>query len=232
LNAAFDESEQPIIAVHPGQGPSPLLPAPEEAEAWFECHTFDHILAREPWRHTTVDTNPQAAFTAFAESARRLLADGGDISLLQSPPRMGERISRILAGDGREETPIRRLAEAEEAFFAQETLPGRWTWDAETLERSFTAAGFETTLTVLDQSEERLITERDIANWFEKDRSSWGGFIHKTLGAEDFFALRDMLLRRAKQGPLLWKWRSLLLKGVAKKIGGCHGSYEKPNRRD
>jgi putative ATPase len=124
---------------------------------------------------------------------------------------MGERISRILAGE--DAALIRRLAEAEDAFF---TAGGHWTWDAETLERSFAAAGFTTTLTVLDQSEERLLTERDIATWFDADKSSWGGFIHKTLGDDDFLALRDMLLRRAKQGPILWKWRSLLLKGEAK----------------
>jgi putative ATPase len=128
---------------------------------------------------------------------------------------MGERISRILgaenSADANEAALIHRLAEAEEAFFAG---GGHWTWDAETLERSFAAAGFKTTLTVLDQSEERLITERDIATWFDPDRSSWGSFIHKTLGGEDFQSLRDMLLLKAKQGPILWKWRSLLLKGV------------------
>jgi putative ATPase len=204
--ATIDEPEQPIIAVHKG----PSLPSPEEADAMFDCHSFDHIAAREPWRRGSAGTGPQAAFTAFAESARRVLADGGDISLLQSPPRMGERISRIL-GDGNTDALIRALAEAEEAFFAR---AGRWTWDAETLERSFTTAGFKTTLTVLDQNEERLLTERDIANWFDADKSSWGSFIHKTLGEEDFHALRDMILLKAKQGPILWKWRSLLLKAV------------------
>ncbi|GHV77390.1 ATPase AAA [Spirochaetia bacterium] len=197
--STIDEPEQPLIAVHKG----PLLPSPEEADRWFECHSFDHILAREPWRRGI-------GFTAFAESAGRLLAEGGDVVLLQSPPRMGERISRILAENGTADALIHRLAEAEEAFFA---AGGHWTWDAETLEHSFTAAGFKTTLTVLDQSEERLLTERDIATWFDADKSSWGGFIHKTLGGEDFFALKDMLLRRAKQGPILWKWRSLLFRG-------------------
>ncbi|GHV80794.1 ATPase AAA [Spirochaetia bacterium] len=214
--ATIDEPEQPVIAVHPG----PILPTPEEADAWFDCRSFDHIIAREPWRRGFGDTGPGAAFTAFAEAARRLLAEDGDIALLQSPPRMGERISRILCGDDGAEVLIRRLAEAEEAFFAAADAAGsgagRWTWDAETLERSVTAAGFITTLTVLDQSEERLLTERDVSLWFNQERSSWGNFIQKALGEEDFFTLKDMLLRRAKQGPILWKWRSLLLKGETK----------------
>ncbi|GHV74013.1 ATPase AAA [Spirochaetia bacterium] len=214
--ATIDEPEQPVIAVHRG----PLLPSPEEADRWFDCHSFDHIIAREPWRRGFGDTDPGVAFTAFAEAARRLLAEDRDMALLQSPPRMGERISRILCGDDGAEVLIRRLAEAEEAFFAAADAAGsgadRWTWDAETLERSFTAAGFITTLTVLDQSEERLLTERDISLWFNQERSSWGNFIHKALGEENFFTLKDMLLRRAKQGPILWKWRSLLLKGETK----------------
>jgi putative ATPase len=229
LNAAFDEPEQPVIAVHK----SPLLPTAEEADALFDCHSFDHILAREPWRRgfgsNTSDTNPGAIFTAFAEAARHLLADGGDLALLQSPPRMGERISRILSAadgnaengalaegeDGTPEALIRRLAKAEEAFFsAADGGAGRWTWDAETLEHSFTAAGFKITLTVLDQHEERLLTERDIALWFDQDRSSWGSFIHKKLGDEDFQILHDMLLDKTRQGPIQWKWRSLLLRGI------------------
>jgi putative ATPase len=227
----MDESEQPVIAVKKAL----LLPSPEEADTWFECHSFDHILAREPWRRGFGGGDPAAVFAAFAEAARPLLADSGDVVLLQSPPRLGERISRILsdasgggagssggAGNG----ALKKLAEAEEAFFAKETSPppadtasegaGRWTWDAETLERSFTAAGFNTTLTELEQSEERLLTEKDMALWFDPERSSWGKFIHKTLGANDFQALGDLLREKAKQGPILWKWRSVLLRGTVK----------------
>jgi putative ATPase len=65
---------------------------------------------------------------------------------------------------------------------------------------------------VLEQGEERLLTERDIAAWFEKDKSSWGSFIHKNLGEEDFQTVKRMLLDTAKQGPIRWQWRSLLLR--------------------
>ncbi len=216
--SGIDEPEQPIIAVQ--KSGSPLLPTPEDADAWFDCHSFDHILAREPWRRGFGAITPQAAFTAFAEAARSLLADGGDLVLLQSPPKLGERISRIIAGEasiaetGRiQEAPIHALVKAEEAFFAETEGAGRWIWDGETMEHSFTAAGFKTTLTVLDQAEERLLTEKDISLWFDPERSSWGSFIHKALGAKDFQALAAMLRDRAKQGPIRWKWRSLLLKG-------------------
>jgi putative ATPase len=134
------------------------------------------------------------------------------VVLLQSPPKLGERISRIL-GDT---APGAALANAEKAFFqdAETAGAGRWTWDAETLEHSFAAAGFTVALSAVEQSEERLLTERDIALWFDPLRSSWGKFIHKKVGAENFQALSGMLREKAAQGPVLWRWQSLLLKGV------------------
>jgi putative ATPase len=200
--AMLDEPERPLVAV---QDKGRLLPSPGEADAWFACHSFDHILAREPWRRG----GSAAAFSAFAEAARLLLVGRGDVVLLPSPPTQGERISRILGAEGN--PSIAALADAEEAFFQDS---GRWTWDAETLERSFAAAGFTVSLVPLEQSEERLLTERDMALWFDPARSSWGKFIHKQVGADTFQALSDMLREKAAQGPVLWKWQSLLLRGV------------------
>jgi putative ATPase len=208
-----DEPEAPRIAVFPAGG----LPAAAEAEEWFSCALFDHILAREPWKKGFGGLPADAAFRSFAEGAGGLLAPGGALVLLASPPRLGERLSRLI----REECPAAgtlaaRLGEAEEAFFSPQAGEdaARWTWDQDTLEGAFKTAGFKTRITVLEQREERLLTGRDIALWFDQDRSSWGAFIGKTLGQDDFFALRDLLGERAKQGPVLWKWRSLLLKGT------------------
>ena len=47
FSATLDEYEQPLIAV------SPALPSPEEAEKYFSCPAFDHILARQPWRSSS-----------------------------------------------------------------------------------------------------------------------------------------------------------------------------------
>jgi hypothetical protein len=35
------------------------------------------------------------------------------------------------------------------------------------------------------------------------------------LGDEGFRSLSDMLREKARQGPVLWKWKSLLLRGAA-----------------
>jgi putative ATPase len=209
----LDEGEQPLIGVFPPG----KLPAPEEAEALFSTPVFDHILAREPWRRGFPPPEQAAPLTAFVEGARRLLVPGGDLVILQTLPRLGERISRILAEECGTPEPIpeeliKKLMEAEQDFFTKQG--GYWTWDGETLEKAFTAGGLKTSFSVLDQQEERLLTGRDLALWFDRDRSTWGGFIARALGDTDFFSIRDLLSARIKQGPLTWKWRSILLTGV------------------
>jgi putative ATPase len=218
--AGLDEPEQPRIALFPPG----LLPAPEEAELWFSTGIFDHICAREPWRRNAA-ASMSALFTDFAVKAEKLLGPGGDLLILQSPPRLGERLSRILEDEcGVPGALSRKLGQAEEDFFrgaAPQPAPNRdgkeepserWTWDGAALEGCFSAAGFDTELTVLDEGEERLISPRDIDLWFNRDRSSWGAFIGNAMGEKDFLVLRDALQERARQGPIRWKWKSLLLK--------------------
>ncbi|GHV46237.1 ATPase AAA [Spirochaetia bacterium] len=253
----LDEIEQPQIALCP----TGMLPDPARAEEWFSTAAFDHIFARDPWRRIlsgavpgganggkasasgknggakNAGINPAESFRTFAGQARQLLAPGGDLVLLQSPPRLGERISRILAaGAGGAKGPgpdasgaagdtgkaaagtdlIQKLREAEESFFTESSGPaakgGLWTWDGDTLKAAFEDAGFTVTLTSLDQREERLITERDLSAWFDQDHSRWGAFIGKALGKKDFARAEELMRERIKQGPVVWQWKSILLK--------------------
>jgi putative ATPase len=200
---SLDDPEKPAVEVYPAGG----LPSPEEAEKLFSAPVFDHIFGRELWKKTA----GEKVFREFAEQARELLAVSGDIAILQSPPVLGDRISRIL-GEECGFPQVSELAAAEEAFFRAEGGDSeRWTWDGAVLERAFRGAGFSASLEVLDQREERLITERDLSGWFDRERSRWGGFIAEALGDEPFLAIKTALTERIKQGPLLWKWKSLLL---------------------
>jgi putative ATPase len=212
--AGLDEIEQPLIAVRDKPG----LPGRAEAETLFGCGQFDYIAAREPWRRGFAGAAPSDAFAAFADASKQLLDNGGDLSLLQSPPRLGERLSRVLAGECAAPPDLTgRLEEAETAFFSGKgggDIPDRLSWDEETLKNAFTGAGFTVNLTVLEQKEERLLTGRDLGLWFDKEKSSWGSFVYKNLGKKDFETLRTLLAERVKQGPILWKWRSLLLKAT------------------
>ncbi|MCL2601861.1 MAG: AAA family ATPase, partial [Treponema sp.] len=93
LDGAADEAQAPLLVV----SASNLLPSVADAEQAFSCATFDHILAREPWRRAGATASIPAAFDDFARAAAALLAPGGTVSLVQSPPRLGQRISRLLA---------------------------------------------------------------------------------------------------------------------------------------
>jgi putative ATPase len=207
--ASLDELEQPVIVVFPGTA----LPSPEVGEALFSCSAFDHILVREPWRRGA----GAEVFGAFASGARELLGTGGAVVILQSPPLLGERISRILAEECAGDRALgTKLKAAEEAFFecrneAARAGSARWTWDGDTLEQAFRDVGFKTSLSLLEQGEERLLTDKDLSLWFTREKSPWGAFIAGALGDEDFERLREALQERIRAGPVQWRWKSLLL---------------------
>jgi putative ATPase len=209
MAVALDKTEQPEIAVISDNS----IPTPEEAEKLFDTSLFDHIFAREPWkRGFGAEKNAAEAFSGLARKGMALLSRGGDIVILQSPPALGERISRIIAGEcGACPALAEKLASAEAAFFTG-AVNGWWTWDRETLEDSFSREGFETAVAVLEQSVERLLTERDIAAWFDAGHSSWAAHIVKLTGEKDFAKIKGILAERAAQGPIVWKWKALLLK--------------------
>jgi putative ATPase len=224
--ATLDEEEQPrIAAVPPGRGGvSAPLPTPEEAERWFGCALYDRVVSREPWRRFArtgaaaeggasapgtgaagaAAPDPARVFRDFAAGACRLLAEGGLVVVQQSPPRLGERISRFIG----EEALAKKLRKAEEAFFSGDSF---LFWERETLESAFQEAGFEPRGECIGQSEERLITGADLGLWFDGEQSRWGRFIRGELGDRDLRRLEKAMRERASQGPLTWKWTCLLV---------------------
>jgi putative ATPase len=203
---ALDQSEQPEIAVLDNE----LLPTPEQADEWFSTAQFDHILIREPWRKGFAKNadaqDPQAAFAGLASRAKTLLAGGGGVVLLASPPPLGQRISAIIGEHG-------KLSQAEDTFFSQ---PEPWNWNADQLKQSFQSQGFNVSIKIIDQQEERLIGTKDIDAWFDQKNSRWGAFMGKTLDPADFSQVEEALRQRIQEGPLCWKWKSLLLSGKIK----------------
>jgi putative ATPase len=205
--AALDQIEQPSIAMLNG-----LLPSPEQAAEWFSSPQFDHILIREPWRKGFASQSPEAAFSALASAAQSLLAPGGSLILLCSPPILGQRISSLLLGEcGGSPDLAEKLSRAEDAFFAQpdgNKFP--WNWDASGLSKAFESHSFKFTIDTIDQTEERLIGSKDIDAWFDRQKSRWGVFMGKNLDTDDFSSLETALRQRIQAGPLPWKWKSVL----------------------
>ncbi|MDR0720283.1 MAG: recombinase RarA, partial [Treponema sp.] len=215
--AAIDEEEKPLVMTYPSGG----LPLPQEALSAFGSAEFDHIVAREPWRRMSAALiSGEETFSAFAEKARDLLTKTGDIVLLQSPPALGERISRLLdefllsGFSGIPDGLSALLKKAEDVFFTQKGKEaGRWVWDGELLQNCFIKTGFTVTIAEIEQKEERLLGEKDLLAWFDKEKSSWGKFMSANLGEKKFLEIKNVLSSRIKEGPLTWRWKSLLLKG-------------------
>ncbi|MDR0401094.1 MAG: AAA family ATPase [Treponema sp.] len=197
------DEERPLIALR--EGGNTGLPEPDQAERRFGTAVFDHIFVREPWRRIGQGKNTAALFKEFAEGAFRLLAEGGDAVLLQSPPGLGERISRFIE----EESIAEGLRQAEEAFFKTDPV---LLWDSQTLEGIFREAGFDLASEIISQKEDRLITGGDLGLWFDGDRSRWGSFIRAAMGDRDFKRLEQLMRERIARGPLAWNWKSVLLR--------------------
>ncbi|MCL2042929.1 MAG: AAA family ATPase [Treponema sp.] len=203
-SAALDKIEQPEIAVLDAA----LLLSPAQAAEWFSSPVFDRILIREPRKYLQKDT----AFFDIASSAHPLLATGGVLVMLLSPPSFGERISRILMeASGNEELSV-KLSEAETAFFSQnaDSQPDGWNWNLKNLQKAFDSKGFKVKTETIEQQEERLIGSGDIDAWFDRENSRWGKFMGKTLDSGDFSQVEHCLRQRIQAGPLKWKWKSVL----------------------
>jgi putative ATPase len=216
----MDEIEQPHFAILPPD----TLPSAEQCEEWFSTPKFDYIISREPWKKGFGESSAGGliAYEVFREYALRAKNLSHHVSVLQTSPRMGEKISRIIREEcGAPEELASKLETQEEAFFNMqnsETQKSRWTWEAADLEKAFADVGFSVTLTIIDQKEERLITEKDTNLWFNKEKSSWGRFMFLNLKEKDFNAVHQLLTTRANQGPITWKWKSILLKADGNEI--------------
>jgi putative ATPase len=194
--SVLDEAEMPLIAVT-----GEILPSAGQCEEWFDCAVFDHILIR----CSRLTTEPGT----LAAAAKPLLAKGGDLVLLSPPPRLGERISRLLSDECAAAKLALKLEKAEDAFF--ENTRGAGLWDSNELSASFEKEGFSVESQTIDRNEERLITEKDLAGWFNTEQSRWGSFMAKCLDKDDFLAVEDALRLRIGKGPLLWRWKSICL---------------------
>jgi len=194
--ATLEDVEKPQIAVT-----DEILPDLQKCEEWFHCSQFDHILIRA----VRLTAQPQA----LAASAKPLLAKGGNIVILTSPPSLGERLSRILAKECSQKDLAAVLEKAEDDFF--QNISGAGLWDSKELEAAFEKYGFTVNLNLFDQKEDRLITEKDLSSWFNTSKSRWGSFMSEKLKESDFRAVEEALRARILMGPVLWRWKSVCL---------------------
>jgi len=193
--SVLNDVEKPLVALT-----EEFLPCSKQCEEYFSCREFDHILIRS--QRLNID------FNLFTFNAKELLAENGNLIMLCSPPRLGERISRILSEDLGEKHLAKMLEKAEEEFFQSLSLG---LWDENELIKAFNENRFSIESNEFDQKEERLITEKDLGAWFNTE-SRWGAFMAKKLDKTDFLAVENALRVRISSGPVIWQWKSICLK--------------------
>jgi len=201
----LEDTEKPQIAVIKEK----ILPDVKQCEENFSCSEFDHILLRTSRLNTS---GMNINFDALAADAKSLLIKNGNFIILCSPPRLGEKISRLLNEECLQNKLALKLEKAETAFFNDTSKFDLW--DEKDLIASLEKQGFTVSSQEIDQKEERLITEKDLSAWFNTEQSRWGSFMEKTMEKEDFSAIKDTLGLRISKGPILWRWKSLCITAI------------------
>lgn len=214
--ASLEDVELPRLLILGDQD----IPDINTAAEVFETPTFEYILARELFRRPLGNKAIQERLETFAQRARALMVQGGQLALIASPPRRGQRIGSLISGErqriegfgeGSVQELLEALTEAEQHFWDQYIQA----WEGDQLELTLSNAGFELKSQILKRSEERLISESDLRTWFDPEKSSWGKYISTELGSERVSMLRDLMQSLAKQGPLSWKWEAILIHATA-----------------
>jgi putative ATPase len=204
----LDQTEFPKIAVL-SETNGAVIPRPASSESLFGTPVFDRIALR--WRG-----GKAPAIEETAEAAFNLLEKDGIIAVLASPPAMGQRLSAALA-EFYEKSPaecpgihgsgLSRFREADEDFFRPSKDP--WTWDAGLVIKAFTRAGFGVSDEIVENKEDRVLTEADVERWFDREKSAWGRRMAGALGDEQIGAFKTALRRC---GTVTWRWKSLFLR--------------------
>jgi putative ATPase len=143
----------------------------------------------------------------LSAAVKPLLSKNGSFILFYSPPRLGMRISRLLLDECGKQNMTGELVKAEEAFFQNTT--GAGLWDSNDIEITLQKEGFSVNVRIVEQKEERLITEKDIDAWFNTEQSRWGMFMSQNLKKTNFSELEETIRQRIEKGPVLWTWQSV-----------------------
>ena len=204
----LNETEKPLIEVY-----DEALPSGEQCENWFSCSEFDHILIKTQ----KLKTDPHS----LSLGAKSILSKNGNLILFCSPVNLGERISRILSFECGQNDLASKLEKAEVSFFNDYKNSIAEIWDENKYISAFEENGFSVTVSLIEQKEERLISEKDLNTWFNTEQSRWGAFISKELSSNDFKEVENAIRLRITKGAILWRWKSICLKAnvnIPKKV--------------
>ncbi|MFH1086289.1 MAG: AAA family ATPase, partial [Chloroflexota bacterium] len=158
-------------------------------------------------RNSVVDEPDKGAAAALLAG---LLRPGGALSLAEAVPRHAQRLYALVDLAPLGDELAAALGEAEEAIYRQADDP-MVNWDAEDLADALRAAGLEVVaLNVAETASERLISDRQLARWFERGagpRPSYADHLARRLTAEQVDMVQDLYRRNLLRRTVPWRGR-------------------------
>jgi putative ATPase len=197
------EVERPFILIGALEELPYLLELRGEADI-----RFDLILARNLFTSSSIrnlSTSSGQVPQAEIRNLANWLAENGRLCLIQSIPRHTQRLYALVdwAGD---ETLRAKVAAAEDAIYHDPADP-LVNWDEEDLATAVREAGLDVRLVVERQTEQRQITQSQLARWFGagSDRPSYGERLAAQLSPEEVERVAGLYRRQLGEKVVGWK---------------------------
>jgi putative ATPase len=162
---------------------------------------FDRIIGRNVF---TEEPDKPALARLLAE----ILRPDGRIVLAEAVPRRAQRLYALVEPAALPGDLAERWKEAEEAIYA-DAGDVMVNWDAPDLERAFAEAGLEVQVEVVEESNERVLGPRQLAQWFTPAAAGRPSYVQRLLASgrlteAEIEVLRQQLSRLIGQ-PLVWR---------------------------
>jgi len=162
---------------------------------------FDRIIGRNVF---TEEPDKPALARLLAE----ILRPDGRIVLAEAVPRRAQRLYALVEPAALPGDLAERWKEAEEAIYA-DAGDVMVNWDAPDLERAFAEAGLEVQMEVVEESNERVLGPRQLAQWFTPAAAGRPSYVQRLLAngrltEAEIEVLRQQLSRLIGQ-PLVWR---------------------------
>jgi putative ATPase len=147
---------------------------------------------------------------AFFTYLRRLLVSGGAVSLAETIPARGSRLSELLAPDADGE--LRALLERAEPTIYDDPENTLVNWDEKTLTEACTAAGFTIGDTETETfTETRIIRSEDLSRWLGDPSARYRKGLEKTAGPKEAAGAVKRITSLLTDREVEWKVTYLFL---------------------
>ncbi|MFZ1401173.1 MAG: hypothetical protein WAS33_29985, partial [Candidatus Promineifilaceae bacterium] len=166
---------------------------------------FDRILARNPI--TQLLNYPITEL--FSPLKERLVGDGR-FCLSQTIPKRGQRLYQLVDWSGETKALAQKVAQAEEAIYADESDP-LVNWDVADVQAGLEAAGFTVASQQLDHEKgQRRLTKAHLERWFSQPGDSSPGtygqkLLDGGLNAKEVEKVRTLYKRQLEEQMVGWE---------------------------